>query len=116
MRKYLFILTLCISLNGQIFASASNLNGEGTSTLCNSLRSKSKLIVKVSKTTENHTVINRFNDSSKHHESDISPWIKKKGDVFVYKFNVFNLAPNDVSMHDLKAMMKANEKDTWKKL
>lgn len=54
--------------------------------------------------TSSHAV-NRQNKSS------ISPWIVKKGDVFVYQFNVFNLVPDLVSMEDLKSILKANQKD-----
>ena len=47
----------------------------------------------------------------RHNKSSISPWIVKKDGAYVYKFNVFNLAPDAVSMEDMKSMMKANQKD-----
>lgn len=47
----------------------------------------------------------------RHNKSSISPWIVKKNGAYVYKFNVFNLAPDAVSMEDLKSMMKASQKD-----
>lgn len=43
--------------------------------------------------------------------SPISPWIERKGNIFVYKFNVFNLTPNLIDQKTLKSILKANAKD-----
>jgi hypothetical protein len=45
------------------------------------------------------------------HDSSLSPWIYKKDNVFVYKFNVFNLSPDDIDQKTLKSILKANKKD-----
>lgn len=52
-----------------------------------------------------------FKGGARRNQKSLSPWIKKEGDVFVYKFNVFNLATNDISMKTLESIFEAQKKD-----
>lgn len=112
MCKYLFICMLCIAAN--IFATENMLSKDiPTSSVYRHQLKKSHVFCQGKAKDKKHHKSSSCENTNRQIDPIVSPWIERRGDVFVYKFNVFNLAPNEVSMRDLKSMMKAQEKDFW---